>query len=314
MKIPVEYLDRFGVTHHREESISKLGLIKHLSVAGMGQGNTFEKIRAFISVPLYFYSYLNLGALKKNKFSQPKKELYNPTTISQFSNLAGVAVADFLSKRIDKSIFTTTYEAVMRNEEKKINESRPDLIAYKANRERFAIEAKGFSNHFGKMKDHKDQSKKGPCSVNFSIASVIYNIYTSIKCKYHDPIGDDFEFSEADLTQLSLEYYLPFSEIVNFKVEKELVEFQDHQFFAISINSLSDYLGLSRILPIKLLNENLYLLLSVDQIGFRRGVTLDFSPFIQKKESESIYVDYDYIGIAKGSKIRSLRKKLDEFN
>jgi hypothetical protein len=79
--------------------------------------------------------------------------LSDPTEKGQFSNLVGKAIADFLSKRIDHSLFTVNYEAAMRLKDISLSISgkqirRPDLPAFVPNAT-FAIEAKGFSGGVG---------------------------------------------------------------------------------------------------------------------------------------------------------------------
>ncbi len=49
-----------------------------------------------------------LRGFNNNRFSEPP--ICDPTEQGQFSGLAGKAIADFLSKKIDGSIFTIAYE------------------------------------------------------------------------------------------------------------------------------------------------------------------------------------------------------------
>src|SRR5690606_23287206 len=93
---------------------------------------------------------------------------------------------------------------------------RPDLLAYTPN-SRFAIEAKGFSGGFGNMNDHKSQSETGGIPVNFTVASVSYDLYNQVKCKYYDPYNDDVPYDNELLRKLTKHYYSGLSEFLNEK-------------------------------------------------------------------------------------------------
>ena len=105
---------------------------------------------------------MRIGPFNRDRFSEPPIGLSDPTDKGQFSNLAGKTIADFLSKRINRSLYTVIYEAAMRLRSMPLSMGgkqvrRPDLLAFAPNAT-FAIEAKGFSRGYGSMIDHKDQS------------------------------------------------------------------------------------------------------------------------------------------------------------
>lgn len=75
--------------------------------------------------------------------------------------------------------------------------------------EQFAVEAKGYSAQSvsdAQMSKHKDQSETGPLSINFSVASVAYNLYKKPKIKFYDPISDNVPY-ENDLNSRLRELY-----------------------------------------------------------------------------------------------------------
>lgn len=57
------------------------------------------------------------------------------------------------------------------------------------------------------MLAHKSQSRQGPIPVHFPVASVAYNLYESPTVKFHDPVGDDVEYSEDINRKLIAIYY-----------------------------------------------------------------------------------------------------------
>lgn len=79
-----------------------------------------------------------------NRFSIPYTGIKDLTEKNHFSNIVGKAIADFLSKKIDNSLYTVNYEAAMSLCGHSLLGMRPDLLAFNHD-EKFAIEAKGFS-------------------------------------------------------------------------------------------------------------------------------------------------------------------------
>ncbi len=256
----------------------------------------------------FHYSYyLQRQAFNNDHFSLPPIELSDPTDKGQFSNLAGKGIADFLSKQIDQSLFTVNYEAAMRLRNMPLNVGRPDLLSFKQN-SMFAIEAKGFSSGHGNMTTHKNQSLTGGIPVNFTVASVSYDLYNNVKCKYHDPFNDNVPYDNEMLSNLTRNYYTGLLEFLNQKFfEYREFEFQGEKFYEIELT----YRHLEKIFP--------------DEFGFRhfwyfqifefykpklilpknireyaeRGITNEIRPFIfdRKEQDESIYIDNDRVGL-----------------
>src|SRR5690606_29754570 len=146
-----------GTIANQTHRMSRLAFAKHLAIAGQGYAPRPQKLIRTLAMFFHYSSYIQRQAYNNDRFSEPPIQLSDPTEKGQFSNLAGKAIADFLSKRIDQSIYTVNYEAAMRIHNPPIpllmngrHVPRPDLLAYTSN-SRFAIEAKGFSSGFGNM-------------------------------------------------------------------------------------------------------------------------------------------------------------------
>jgi len=202
MNIQVEYKNNVGTVSSCLYFMTRLAFAKHLAVAGQGYAPSPKKLMRTIAMFLHYHFYLQRQDFYSNKFSIPPVQLYDPTEKGQFSNLAGKAIADFLSKRIDGSLYTVNYEAAMKLRNMPLNVGRPDLIAYTTNSS-FAIEAKGYSGGCGNITTHKNQSTTGGIPVNFTVACVSYNLYNRVKCKYHDPYNDNIQFDFEELKELT---------------------------------------------------------------------------------------------------------------
>lgn len=217
MKLPVEYVDNTGKIHQQNYNMSRAAFIKHMAVAGQRYRITPSKFIRMVGMFMLYSGYIRLNAFNNNRFSTPPIELSDPTETGQFSNLAGKAIADFLSKRIDRSLYTVNYEAALRIKGKPISGERPDLIAYTKTKV-FSIEAKGRSaNSPGDMIEYKEQSKSGTISVDFSVACISYNLFNNIRCKYHDPVVEGVPFDSDALVNLTRDYYGGLAEFMDSK-------------------------------------------------------------------------------------------------
>lgn len=206
MNIVVEYKDSAGNISTRSYVLTMLAFAKHLAIAGQRYSPAPQKLMRTIAMFIHYSFYLKRQDFYSNKFSVPPVQLYDPTEKGQFSNLAGKAIADFLSKRIDGSLYTVNYEAAMMLRNMALNVRRPDLIAYTKN-SMFAIEAKGYSQGSGNMAIHKNQSTTGGIPVSYTVACVSYNLYRQVKCKYYDPHNDNIQFDFKELKELTKKYY-----------------------------------------------------------------------------------------------------------
>ncbi|NMM49822.1 hypothetical protein [Marinigracilibium pacificum] len=310
MIIDLENKDSSEILTNSQIQLSRLAFAKHFSIAGMGYAPKLEKINRVLGLFFLFRNYLRRNEFYNyNKFSTPPKRFSDPTEKSQFSNLAGKAIADYLSKQLDESLFTVNYEAAMKLRNLPIIGSRPDLIAFNSSK-MFAIECKGYSkSSSGNMKTHKNQSQAGPIPVNFSIASISYNLYDKVKCKYYDPINSNVEYDEQLLKNLSQHYYSGINEFFNEKYFKRReIQVNEEQFFEIEIFTTSflrtqikerfpypitelehiffDELDLKLIVPT-----------NIDKLA-ENGINRAIEPFeIGESQSNYLYIDKDRIGL-----------------
>lgn len=306
MKLEVEHLDRQQIIHQRNILMNRLAFAKHFAIAGQHYEPHISKVLRTLGVFLMYSNYLNRDSFcNKNRFSEPPIEFSDPTIKAQFSNLAGRAIADFLSKRIDGCCYTVNYEAEMRIKKLKIKGPRADLIGFTSNQEKISIEAKGFcksSISATEMATYKQQSGEGGLMFNYSIACVSYNLYNKVQCKYHDPEGVNIKFDNELFRNLTKNYYAGLYSFIYPNVRTK--EFGSEEFFIVNLGHLFDYY--------KILFRNEYLLrfreyLSQYALIFPsniealadRGLNEPFSPFLLNADEENWYIDNDRVGIMK---------------
>jgi len=314
MNISVEYKDTTGTISNQTHMLTRLAFAKHLGIAGQGYAPRPQKLIRTIAMFFHYSYYMQRQAFNNDRFSEPPIQLSDPTEKGQFSNLAGKAIADFLSKRIDQSIFTVNYEAAMRMHNPPIplvingrQVRRPDLLAYTSN-SRFAIEAKGFSDGYGNMNDHKNQSQTGGIKVNFTVTSVAYNLYGQVKCKYHDPYNDNVPYDNELLRKLTKYYYSGLSEFLNEKYfDYREAEFQGEKFYEVEIS----YRPFEKLFPdefpfrhfwhfeiLEFYRPRLILPKNIRDFA-ETGITNEIKPFLfkTKEQDNNIYIDNDRVGL-----------------
>jgi hypothetical protein len=103
MNIAVEYIDTAGATSKLNYRLTRLAFIKHLAIAGQGYAPRPQKLMRTLGMLLHYSYYLHRTAFYNNRFSEPPISISDPTEKGQFSDVAGKAIADFLSKRINQS-------------------------------------------------------------------------------------------------------------------------------------------------------------------------------------------------------------------
>jgi len=306
MNLQVDYIDSAG--HHMDLSfgIRRLVFIKHMAMAGQGFAFNPRKLFRGLGMLLHFSQYLERNDFyNNNRFSFPARHLSDPTEKGQFSNLVGKAVADYLSRRVNGSFFTMYYEAAMRVRGIRIKGPRPDLIAFNQ-KSLFAIEAKGrASQNAGNMPRHKAQAAIGHIPVNFSVASVCFNLYRRIACNYHDPYNEDVRYDDSLLRQLSKDYYEGFTGFLdqrNFRWR--LVEVGEERFYEVDLwyntfNRLLKGEDLRRIFWWEPFGDrfSIGLILPGDVAIFAsEGISRELKPFTPLEESDR-YIDTDRIGL-----------------
>ncbi len=310
MRIDLENKDSGGnITNHTVQ-MSRLAFAKHFSIAGMGYAPKLEKISKIIGLFFLFRNYIRRDEFyNHNKFSTPPTRFSDPTEKGQFSNLAGRAIADYLSKQLNNSLLTVNYEAAMKLHNLPITGSRPDLIAFNSSKV-FAIECKGYSkSSSGNMTTHKTQSQAGPITVNFSIASISYNLYNKVKCKYHDPINPDADYNEKMLLNLSQKYYSGINEFLNESYfRRREIEVNGEQFFEIEIFTSQFIRSQIRerypwIFPkleyrfFEELDFKLIVPANINELS-TNGVNREIEPFeIGEGQTNYLYIDKDRIGL-----------------
>ena len=299
MKIPVDYIDTNGNQHDLTFRMSRLAFVKHLAMVGQRYLPKPHKLMRTVGMFYHYSHYMQLSEFYNNRFSEPPKQLSDPTEKGQFSTLAGKAIADYLSKRIDQSLFTVNYEAALRLNNMKVNVRRPDLIAYTQNSQ-FAIECKGYSKGSGNMTNHKTQSKTGGIPVNYTIACVSHNLYKEVKCKYHDPFNESVEYDNVSLQALTRNYYHGLLEFINQEYfEYHEIELQGEKFYEVELPFQNFDNLFTDMFPFRV---NLILPSKIRTFA-EKGLTNNIKPFIYDtkrlniKEWSKIYIDNDRVGL-----------------
>lgn len=307
MNITVEYKDTAGAISNQTHNLTRIAFAKHLAIDGQGYAPRPQKLIRTIAMFFHYSNYIQRQAFNNNRFSEPPIQLSDPTEKGQFSNLAGKAIADFLSKRIDQSIFTVNYEAAMRLRRLPLNVERPDLLAFKQNA-MFALEAKGFSGDHGNMTKHKAQSQTGGIPVNFSVACVSYNLYNNVQCKYHDPFNDNIQYDNELLRGLTRNYYKGLSEFLNQKFfEYREFNFQGETFYEVELSFRNfeklfpDEFPFRPILHFEILDLYRPRLILPKKIRdyAEDGLTSETKPFVfeTSEQDYNTYIDNDRVGL-----------------
>lgn len=295
MNIQVQHKDASGHESSKCYSLTKPAFLKHFIMAGHKEQLSEETIQQKMNGALSYYrDYLQPEAFNADHFSLPPIEYADPTERSHFSNRAGLAIADFLAKRIDNAIYTGTYEAALGEKKMKIEGMRPDLLAFRKDKQVFAIEAKGRSKGCGGMKKRKKQAESGEIPVNFSVACVSYNIYKKIKCKYYDPVDKNASFDEELFKALTKEYYKGFMGFLNLPHSE--FKHKEESFYTIKISDIiMHFFGKDAV---KLNNNEMSLqLLIPENIKEYAKNGMPFWKPIEDNNDEKLYIDNDRIGI-----------------
>jgi len=311
MNIEVEYINQAGLIHNQTHKMSRLTFAKHMAFAGQGYKINPSNLLRTLGIFLHYSQYIKRQDFCMNNcFSLPATIFSDPTEQGQFSNIAGKAIADFLSKRIDNSFFTLNYEAVA---QKPLIGQRPDLVAFSQNAV-FTIEAKGRkANNPGNMAKHKIQAGSGTLKRSYSVASVSYNLYNRVLCNYHDPINDEIKYDSEGLRKSSAIFYSNLLEFINtdyFEVNK--VDYQNEVFYEVDFSTEKFFKNIENFDNNSYFNHwyrdflNYYrpkLILpgNIKNLG-KNGLTKDTKPFIFEDKvnvkENKVYIDRDRIGLS----------------
>ena len=280
MKILLEHIDGSGKTRQETVSLGYLAFCKHAALAGAGKRKPAFYSSRYNGIVSEFRQYWESRA---TSFSLPIPFRNDPSEKAYVSYKVGRALADYFAKKIYSARFTHNYEDAMKLSGYSITGNRPDFYCDTLKKQ-FAIEAKGTDKKSisdRKMREHKTQSKCGPLSVQFSVASVAYNLYASPSVKFHDPIGEDVEYNKESNQELRSQY---FNSILDSVAEMNLPENQIVK---------GDYI--SYVLPTD--NQQALSLLVHRAIVERDWGGDDWFPENQDTEEDSIYIDLDGIGL-----------------
>lgn len=292
MRINIDYIDLAGKRSHIVEEIGTFALIKHLALAGQGYLPTLSQYTRMVGMFLHYIEYLRPQELSESRFSLPPKIRQDPTEKGNFSNLVGKGIADYLSKKLSGGKITHSYEGVMLVEDHPISGGRPDLYCV-GDGSQFAIEAKGLSASTvsdNEMQNHKKQAESGILPVNFSIASVSYNLYEEVSCRYHDPFNDAVPMDYSLHKKLNKAYYARLNEFVaSREFQVRTVNLGGHKCV------LLDILGPGT--PYNLLFENHLCFVLILELRFLLDLedVYTFNP--EPVEKPNFYLDTDGVGV-----------------
>lgn len=294
MKIDVEFIDQNRVVTSHRLDISLAAFIKHSSIVGMGppQGvlpSIAKGIGAWMFYGQYF-DYDNFGRL--SGFKKAALNIADPTEQGDFCTLVGKTVADYAAKKLLGAKYTHSYEAAMYLAGHPIAGKRPDLYCT-TNSSQFSMEAKGFSKKtvsLNEMQKHKTQASAGPLPVNFSVASVTYNVFDKIRCNFHDPIEGESEFNRVLNRNLMVMYYRRLYLSLSEFIQSERVDYSFGRYLQYDI---SPYLFGS------LGSEKVSILLDVRNLEWQREG--DFRGLeVGREEGQRFYIDVDGVGVKVG--------------
>lgn len=293
MQIDVEFIDQKKNLSNHKKHISLPAFLKHAALTGQGQNfGILPTISRGLGALMFYNRYLDYEILKFNGFRKSDLNLFDPTDQGAFSTIVGKAMADFLAKNMLQAKYTHSYESAMVLMGYPVVGPRPDLYCTTSSQQ-FAMEAKGFSTKSispAEMIKHKAQSLSGPISVNFSVASVSYNIYTEPRCKFHDPVGDDAPFYANANETLARMYYSRILEELDNYTDFRIVMFNERYF---RIYDLSQYFYFPKsTLPVNIL---------IDDACTKKDNSVNFMNLnLQRIDEQFLYVDTDGIGIMIG--------------
>jgi hypothetical protein len=111
MELNVEHIDAAKNVNHTKLHITLPAFLKHFSMVGRGRRPLLASIPRMISSAILYADYIPYRSFRKALgFNEPPTERYDLHEKGTFSGLVGKAIADFLAKRIDKAIYSISYE------------------------------------------------------------------------------------------------------------------------------------------------------------------------------------------------------------
>ncbi len=186
MQFEVTYKDATGSGSTLALEITLPRFIKHFVMAGAAFTPSKTLLARGIGALAWYWDFVKPIALGANHFGEPEPLLRDPTLKAHFSNLVGRAFADFLSREIEGSWATFSYEGVLTSHGLDVSGERPDLLAVNPTRV-VALEAKGYAKKSVsdlEMLIHKTQARQGVLAKDSWAASVAYALYDRVKLEY----------------------------------------------------------------------------------------------------------------------------------
>lgn len=284
MEYELIHLDNKGLIKTSHGEISFLAFIKHATFAGLEGSHVLLHPLRYTS----FFCEFAPSFFGSNHFRKYSGLERDPTETAFMSNRIGRAFADFFSKKIYGAKFTHSYECAMALKKIPIKGDRPDFYCDTLTAQ-FAVEAKGYSaqsvSDFDMIK-HKKQSGTGPLSINFSVASVAYNLYKKPKIKFYDPKGSDEPYDHVLNSRLRYFYYrdaINFIETISdLRTQSELPDYYAY-------NISYPFFPFRQFLVNKWIAERKFMgaewLTSMDNMS------------ISNQENDDFYIDVDGIGL-----------------
>ena len=178
MNISVDFIGIVEMQETKKYNMSKLAFIKHLAIAEQGYLPSLHKLIRTLSRFVLFSPFLKKEAFRDNRFSEPNF-FYNDNEPKRlFPGLAGLAFADYLSKRIDKSIFSISFDALHSNSPRSQRVLDPDLLCF-SNQFVFGIESKfkNYSRNSRNWSAPQNQIDLNLLNINYLVFAVTYNVY-----------------------------------------------------------------------------------------------------------------------------------------
>lgn len=140
MQITVHLRDQQGVAHERELEVALPRFLKSAAVVGRGRVGFTRTFLHAAGVLLLHSEYFDL--CWPFRFIRPQGWDYDPTTMGDFSTLAGRAIADICARQFSGAIATHGHEAAMLAQRIPLIGRRPDLYC-DTGLKQFAVESKG---------------------------------------------------------------------------------------------------------------------------------------------------------------------------
>ena len=287
MKICGKLLDHNGAMHTIADNVGFPKLIKHAVLAGLGPGFASPTmVASWIGLALFSGVRFRLRADHIERVHQ----IYDPDEISMMSRLVGRSVADIYAKSHYGGTFTICYEHCCKWAGLSPFGKRPDFLSVDwGAMQVFSVEAKGFSKSSvsaAEFAAHKLQSTSSDpfFGAAYGVASITYDIYSSLKVRIEDPRTDQPQADPDLIRQLIESYYREIAlRLQSFIVSGDLLQespasSDSHLFFDIG----------ALINPLHPAPIFLFIPKSTPSQGVEQPAVID---------SETLYVDRDGIGV-----------------